>query len=410
MLSTFLARRHFSHSPQVRSGHQISIFDGPTDIITHRPDLAERFPFHLDAFLYQDPVNPQEAAQSHKVFCDALHKASGARVWTVRDVLRQIATPRLRDIVIEQSNCKFRVSPNTPSDRELMQRDYFDRSLSGLSKDYLIDLIMLHPSITIDVDMSSTGFALTEIPISPLSNLVFTRDQQIVTAGGVLVGRFAAPQRRAETAVMRIVWDQLGIPPVDQLEMPCALEGGDFFPISSDLALLGVGLRTNMDAVRALLRADVVRSNRVVVVEDMRDFNQKRSHLDTFFSPIDEKVCICAAPVADDEGRYRRMAHVWVKDENGYVESVTMPFGRWLKKEGFAVVKTTLEQQENYFTNNVTLGRASTGAMKLFATNPGVEMVLKEHGFDARVFSTDFSAMTSMNGGVHSATQVLRRV
>jgi arginine deiminase len=290
-----------------------------------------------------------------------------------------------------------------------MTRDYFDRSLSGLSKDHLIDLLMLHPSITISVDMSSTGFSLTEIPIAPLSNLVFTRDQQIVNAAGVTIGRFATPQRRAETEIMRIVWETLGVAPVDQLDVPCALEGGDFFPLREDVSLLGVGLRTNMDAVRALLRSNAIHSNKVVVVEDVKDFNQKRSHLDTFFSPIDDKLCMCLGAVADDEQRYRRMAHVWVKDEGGYVETVAMPFGSWLRKEGYAVVKTTVEQQENFFLSNLTLGRDSGGAMRIFATNPEVEGLLRKHGFGGRVFSMDFSAIKSMSGGVHSATQVLRR-
>jgi arginine deiminase len=409
MLSTFFHRRRFIGMTQLRSSSQISIFDAPTDIITHRPALAERFPFHLDAFLYQNPVNPQEASMTHQVFCDAIHKASGARVWTVRDVLHELPIARLRDFVIEQSDCKFRIMPSTATDRELMRRDYFDRSLSGLSKDHLIDLLMLHPSVTINVDMSGTGFSLTEIPIAPLSNLVFTRDQQIVSSEGVTLGRFSTPQRSAETAIMRIVWEQLGVPPVDLLDVPCALEGGDFFPLREDVALLGVGLRTNMDAVRALLRADVIGANKIVVVEDVRDFNQKRSHLDTFFSPIDDKVCMCLGTIADDDERYRRMAHVWVKDEAGYVETVTLPFGCWLQKEGYEVVKTTIEQQENYFMSNLTLGRDSTGSMRLFATNPGVEGLLRKHGFDGKVFATDFSAIKSMAGGVHSATQVLRR-
>jgi hypothetical protein len=45
--------------------------------------------------------------------------------------------------------CKFPIAPNTSVGRDLRPLDYFDRSLSGLSKDHLIDLLMLHPSITI---------------------------------------------------------------------------------------------------------------------------------------------------------------------------------------------------------------------------------------------------------------------
>jgi N-dimethylarginine dimethylaminohydrolase len=146
----------------------------------------------------------------------------------------------------------------------------------------------------------------------------------------------------------------------------------------------------------------------VVVVEDVKDFSPKRSHLNTFFSPIDDKLCMCLGAVADDDQRYRRMAHVWVKDEGGYVETLALPFGSWLRKEGYTVVKTSVEQQENFFLNNLTLGRDSSRNMRIFATNPGVEGILKKHGFGGNVFSMDFSAIKSMSGGVHSATQVLR--
>jgi arginine deiminase len=401
--------RPFSRSNQLRSAKQISVFDMPTDIITHTPTRTECFPFHLDAFLYESPPNPQEAEKTHQLFCKMVGDASGARVWTARDVLREMSSSRLRDLVIEHSDCKFRIVPNSKADRALMRRDYFDRSLSGLSKEFLIDLLVLHPSITINVDASSTGFSVTEIPVNPLSNLVFTRDQQIVSAQGVVMGRFAAEQRRPENDLMTIVWEQLGVRPFERMHFPAVLEGGDFFPLGPDLAMLGVGLGTNMHSARELLARDAIGTKRVVIVEDVKDFNQSRSHLNTFLSPVDDNFLLCLDKIAQDNDKFRRMAHVWVRNEDCYVEEVTMPFGKWMKQQGYTVVMASLAQQREYFTNNLPLGRDSTGKMRLFVTNPKVEPLLRSHGFDGRVYSMDFSAIQSMSGGVHSATQVLRR-
>jgi anti-anti-sigma regulatory factor len=69
----------------------------------------------------------------------------------------------------------------------------------------------------------------------------------------------------------------------------------------------------------------------------------------------------------------------------------------------------SLAQQKAYFTNNLNMGRDHNGKMRLFVTNPDVEKLLRNSGFDGKVFATDFSAILSMSGGVHSATQVLRR-
>jgi arginine deiminase len=407
--------RGISRFRQVQSANQVSIFDPPTDIITHQPSLGVQFPFHKDAFLFNDPIDPSKIASCHTTFCNAIREASNARIWGIREVLSQLPVRRLREFIISQSGFKFRITPDIDLSHKALQQEYLEESLSGLSKDRLIDLVMLHPQITVDVTLefkagrTEPKFVIREIPIEPLANLVFTRDQQIVTAGGVVIGRFGAPQRRAETEIMALVWEQLGVNPIARLKGLCELEGGDFFPLGKDLALLGVGQRTNVETVEMIVQSDVVRSSRIVVVEDTDDFDLGRSHLDTFFSPIDEKLAICFGPIARDEGPYRRIAQVWEKQDDRYVKTTVKPFGRWLEKEGYHIVPITRQQQEEYFTSNLTLGRNAVGKMKLFVTNPKVETLLKEHGFDGRVYATDFSAITSMAGGVHSVTQALRQ-
>lgn len=411
MLRRFsLTRLRTNRTLQVGSTRQVSEFDNPTDFITHCPSLAERFPFHLDAFLYKSPPNPEQAASCHKKFCDLLHEETGARVWTTREVLHQLSKPQLRNLVIDSSNCKFKVVPGLNVDKiqNKMMREYFNYSLSRLNKDHLIDLLFLHPSVTITVDNSSTGFSVTEMPVSPLSNLVFTRDQQITTAKGVIIGRLAAPQRKFENFLMEAVWRQLGITPYARINEPGVLEGGDFIPIGPDLALLGVGQRTNFSAARQLLREDLIGTRRVVVVEDIRDDSKNTTHLDTIFSPIDKNICICLDKVAQDDPRFLRIAHEYVRKGPVYVEEVQMPFGKWLRNEGYTVVMATLEQQNAKFISNLNLGRDVYGKSKILSIHPDVESTLKRHGFEGTVLYTDFSPLIAMYGGVHSTTQVMR--
>ncbi len=112
----------------------------------------------------------------------------------------------------------------------------------------------------------------------PLSNLVFTRDQQITTlkvraavAGappsshtrlsgisappgrpralrsmpplapqGVVMGRLRSAQRQREVQVMRFCLQKLALDIVGEVREPGFLEGGDFVPISADLAMVRV--------------------------------------------------------------------------------------------------------------------------------------------------------------------------
>ena len=44
----------------------------------------------------------------------------------------------------------------------------------------------------------------------PLSNLVYTRDQQVTTCKGIVMGRLRSSQRQLEVEVMRFCFEKLG--------------------------------------------------------------------------------------------------------------------------------------------------------------------------------------------------------
>ena len=394
---------------------QVSEYAKPTDIITHVPTLAERFPFHLDAFLYQNPPDPIGTTKCHERFRNLLHSVSGARVWTVREVLNELRISDLRRMVIDASNVRFVIQPTTDSEIKIRHKKelsikYLDYSLSGLSKNHLIDLLMLHPEVTINVDDTSTGFSVTEVPISPLSNMMFTRDQQIATARGVVMGRFETSQRRFETYLMRAVWKQLGVNVIASCEgaSDISLEGGDFFPVNEDLSILGVGIRTNINAARFLTSSGVLGTRKFVVVENPKDKTQERSHLDTVFSILDENTCLCLSLVARDDPKFLRIAREFEFVDGKYREQLQMPFGKWLNRQGFHVIEASYQQSQDQFVNVLHLGKDSHGRSQIVATNREVEGVLKKEGFEGDVHWTDLSPLLSMFGGVHCCTQVLR--
>ena len=412
MMISSLARWSSRPARQVGSLVQVSEFDTPTDIITHCPSIETKFPYHLAAFLYEKPPDPERAVACHDEFRRLMAEKTGARVWTVREILMQFTVEELQTALIDFSTINFRISPspNTPADETKLRKDYIRMSLSKLDKASLIDLILLHPKVTIDADNSSSGFHYSQIPLSPLANLTFTRDQQITTAKGVVIGRFGAIQRLAENQLMKQVWPKIGVNPVGEIRSPGTLEGGDFMPVTKDLAMLGVGLRTNWDAAKQLMERDLLGTKRFVVVDDQVDKDQQRMHLDTFFNFCSEDMCVCVDAIAEDNERYLRTAVEFVRRDDGtYAKESEMPFGQWLKKEGYKVVKASFKQQEGYFLNLVHLGKDGAGRNRLLAINPEVESCIKRAGYQGDVYTIDFSPITTMYGGAHCATQILRR-
>lgn len=56
---------------------------------------------------------------------------------------------------------------------------------------------------------------------------------------------------------------------IGSIDKPGFLEGGDFFPAGEDLALLGVGLRSNYEAAKQLMDQDLLGTSRFAVVRSL---------------------------------------------------------------------------------------------------------------------------------------------
>jgi N-dimethylarginine dimethylaminohydrolase len=71
-------------------------------------------------------------------------------------------------------------------------------------------------------------------------------------------------------------------------------------------------------------------------------------------------------------------------------------------------LKQSFKDQEDYFLNFVHLGKNQNQKDIIFSSNTNLETSLRQHGFDGDVIYQDFSPITTMYGGAHCSTQVLR--
>lgn len=101
---------------------------------------------------------------------------------------------------------------------------------------------------------------------------------------------------------------------VGEIEAPGYLEGGDFFPAGRDLALVGIGLRSNFEACHQLMERDLLGTRRLAVVKD--EFEQHQVHSGPFN--------FWQSP---DQGMQRRLMSSWLRVRahcNGYL-TISMP-------------------------------------------------------------------------------------
>lgn len=207
-----------------------------------------------------------------------------------------------------------------------------------------------------------TGFTAS-YSFDPLTNVQFTRDQQITTRRGIVMARLRSVQRSKEVELLKFCFRKIGLPIVGarpiavsplvtlippashhdpfspwvfytspspppapphapvagEVKEPGYLEGGDFYPAGKDLCFIGVGLRSNIEAVEQLLREDLFGTTKVAVVRDELECSQARMHLDCIFNIVGDDVCLLAEDVIGEASPMRRVVDEYERDVRGIV-------------------------------------------------------------------------------------------
>jgi arginine deiminase len=73
----------------------------------------------------------------------------------------------------------------------------------------VIDTILTRPVVHIAFSGRDTGMTAS-YSFRPLSNLIYTRDQQITTCKGIVMARLRSQQRQDEVALMKYVVTKIG--------------------------------------------------------------------------------------------------------------------------------------------------------------------------------------------------------
>eukprot|EP00123_Amoebidium_parasiticum_P010375 comp20064_c0_seq1/m.24674 comp20064_c0_seq1/g.24674 ORF comp20064_c0_seq1/g.24674 comp20064_c0_seq1/m.24674 type:complete len:447 (-) comp20064_c0_seq1:212-1552(-) len=370
---------------------------------------------HPAGSLYEKPVNVDLTMQQHQAFKKILAD-SGAHVVDVRDVLKMGVDKYLDDrIALEdfaasclqytmEEGCDERLL--RPEDKFFVGNAYKAKVLEAMSADQLIDIIMTNPKVSIRPSYRDTGFTAT-YSFEPLSNIVFTRDQQITTKKGIVMARLSSKQRQKEVEVMKFVHKKLGLNVIGEIPEPGRLEGGDFFA-AGDLCMIGIGLRSNQEAVDYMMSRDLLGYNRVAVVKDFLESSQDRMHLDTYFSILSHDCVVMLEDCIGEDSPTRRYVDEYArKDENSPYELVKkdVEFSKYVQDEGYTIIPVPGEWQLKYGCNALNLGNNKI----LCVHDDTARLIARSKAFKGKVQVLNFSDVTAMYGAVHCASQVVRR-
>lgn len=241
--------------------------------------------------------------------------------------------------------------------------------------------------------------------LSPVPNLFFMRDPQIVLCDGVVISAMATEARRREALLSRYVF---GFHPafrgrdlfwMDHHDEPWpktaagvrrrpTLEGGDVLVVRKDLLLAGVTERTNRAGIERLaesLREHGSDVKSILVVE----IPQKRSymHLDTVFTIINRNECLVYPPVILEGGAEEADVYELdlTKRQLSYRSEPSLLAA--LAKKGIDLEpipcggKDLIDQQREQWTDGANTFALAPGMIILYERNVRTAEELDRHGY-----------------------------
>ena len=397
----------------------------PKTVIVHTPGEEVFLGLvHPAAALFERPFSLDRARQEHSRFICLLDR-HGARVYRLVDILLSgtindrgepltgESLSQLRGLALES----LRYDTGALTGKETaIQNKYREEVIASLHPVELVKIILQQPHVRLETTQGhNTGFTAT-YRMDPLMNLYFMRDQVVTTAKGLVIGHFNAVQREMETKIARFAYAKLGITPVFEVHDSARLEGGDFIP-AGDVAFIGQGLRTNAEAVKQLLDAQVFGTKWVVVVKDPWK-NQDQMHLDTYFNIIDKNLAVLVEErmnVRDENGRLLKNADpakkssidVYESTPDGYRKKIAdADFQTFLENTlGFRLIPVSNDDQLKYGINFLSVGKRKILAID--GVSQEYKARLAREGVEATWM--DFSNLTGGYGAAHCTTQVIHR-
>lgn len=371
---------------------------------------------HPDAALFEDYFDVDKAAKEHCNYREKLTEA-GAKVLTVREILLQGTLDKNGEPIEGNKLDELRsfasqfLTYNTSgiADPETKQEQlaYKEEIIRKANPKDLVRIILLRPEIILVETDSNTGLAATYTQ-RPIMNIFFMRDQMIVTAAGIVIGRLNSPQRQAERRIIEFCLNKIGMSPIHKIDGEGAyLEGGDFLPFV-DSAFIGCGLRTTKPAIEQLMKKNLLGWDKLIVVKDEWQ-EQEQMHLDTFFNVIDKDLATLDAKRYEaKKGDSRYLTIDIYERENSKSE-----YRKTISNRGFVdymenelnvkIIPISEKDQSTYANNFLSVGPRHI--MAVAGQSKDLEKILEENRVN--VIWVRLDNLVKGYGAAHCMTQII---
>jgi dimethylargininase len=220
-------------------------------------------------------------------------------------------------------------------------------------------------------------------PLPELSDSVFVFDPVLMTDAGALVLRMGKALRRGEEDAFVRFFERQGMPVLGRLQGDAHCEGGDTLWLDHDTLAVGIGFRTNYEAVRQL-RQILEPIGAKVLSFELPFFTGPEAclHLLSLISPIDVDLAVAYPPL------------------------MPVPFWKELQSRGIQLVEVPEEEFQLWQGTNILAIAPRTVAM--LDHNPVTQGLLEKAGVTVHTFPGDPLSFKAEGGPTCLTRPVLR--
>ena len=268
------------------------------EVIVHRPDLSltRLTPGNCHELLFDDVIWVKEARQEHDAFVDTLRER-GIVVHEFGNLLAQtMADNQARNWLLDRRVDIANLGHGTSQEmrewlNEMSAQDLAAYLIGGISRAEL----PFAPQGLFSMTREDHQFILP-----PLPNQLFTRDSSCWVGKGVFINPMYWPARRPEAINMSAVYrfhprfkSEAFIryfDAADEHPEVMSIEGGDVMPIGNGIVLIGMGERSNPQAVTEYASRLFASGAATRVIAGLMPRDRSNMHLDTVFSFCDRDI------------------------------------------------------------------------------------------------------------------------
>jgi len=331
-------------------------WDRLNKVVVHKPGF-EMFLGLLEPYgsLYERAFSRDGARYEHTHLTRMLEKECHVQVLNLKnEIIKEVQE---NDLAKRKLIDKTRETIAYSGNKKYIEgaKKEFERNCKYYDALHFLMILLSQPLIQIKKKTGARNIALEIIQRQPLANLYFMRDQQFMTDNGIVLCRMSKPSRSKEVEVTKFLWkDILRLPILHEMQPPAIIEGGEFLPMG-DFALVGIGDRTNQEAIDQLLslplnykEIGVVHQPPHPLIPSSKPHPMINMHLDTYFNVAGKDVVVGSQLLLK-----QAIVDVYHNEGEGVFirEHRRVTLDEYIREKNFNIIYITTIEQMCYATN-----------------------------------------------------------